>query len=111
MLPDVFGMSELNDSPELQTYSSAVLYVLSAITPAPEFVGDILQIFVKAIKLSKVMTIDIMLHHILTRVQTVLAHPPQRRTGSRSLFLPQFNGHKSGWSVHGYGRLPRLSVG
>ena len=65
MLPDVFGMSELNDSPELQTYSSAVLYVLSAITPAPEFVGDILQIFVKAIKLSKVMTIDIMLHHIL----------------------------------------------
>ena len=64
MLPDVFSMSELNDSPELQTYSSAVLYVLSAITPAPEFVGDILQIFVKAIKLSKVMIIDIMLHHI-----------------------------------------------
>ena len=57
-------MSELNDSPELQTYSSAVLYVLSAITPAPEFVGDILQIFVKAIKSSMVMNIAVILYDI-----------------------------------------------
>ena len=54
MLPDIFKMSELNDSSELQTYSSAVLYVLSAINPAPEFVDVILQNFVVAIKSSSV---------------------------------------------------------
>jgi proteasome activator subunit 4 len=54
MLPDIFKMSELNDSSELQTYSSAVLYVLSAVNPAPEFVDVIIQNFVTAIKFSTV---------------------------------------------------------
>lgn len=54
MLPDIFKMSELNDSSELQLYSSAVMYVLSAVTPAPEFVDVILDNFVTAIKSSTV---------------------------------------------------------
>lgn len=54
MLPDIFKMSELNDSSDLQTYSSAVLYVLSAVNPVPELVDVILQRFVAAIKLSTV---------------------------------------------------------
>lgn len=47
-------MSELNDSSDLQTYSSAVLYVLSAVTPPREFVDVILHNFVEAIKSSTV---------------------------------------------------------
>jgi proteasome activator subunit 4 len=47
-------MSELNDNSELQKYSSAVLYVLSAVDLAPEFVNVILQSFVVAIKSSRV---------------------------------------------------------
>jgi proteasome activator subunit 4 len=47
-------MSELKDSSELQMYSTAVLYVLSAITPPAEFVADILENFVTAIKSSQV---------------------------------------------------------
>lgn len=54
LLPDVFKMSELNDNSELQKYSSAVLYVLSAVDLAPEFVNVILQSFVVAIKSSRV---------------------------------------------------------
>ena len=47
-------MSELNDSSELQTYSSAVLYVLSAVTPPPEYVEVIADNFINAIKSSTV---------------------------------------------------------
>jgi len=47
-------MSELNDSPDLQMYSSAVLYVLSAVTPPVEYVTAILENFVSAINSSKV---------------------------------------------------------
>lgn len=61
MLPDIFKMSELNDSSELQTYSSAVLYILSAVSVAPEFVDVILQSFVAAIKSSTVTTLRLFL--------------------------------------------------
>jgi len=47
-------MSELNDSSELQTYSSAVLYVVSAVTPPAEDIGMILNHFMDAIKSSTV---------------------------------------------------------
>jgi proteasome activator subunit 4 len=50
-------MSELNDSAEVQTYSSAVLYVLSAVNLAPDFVDVILQNFVAAIKSSTVRSL------------------------------------------------------
>jgi len=47
-------MSELNDSSELQTYSSAVLYVVSAVTPPAEDIEMILNHFMDAIKSSTV---------------------------------------------------------
>ncbi|KAI0757312.1 ARM repeat-containing protein [Daedaleopsis nitida] len=52
MLPEIIRMSELNDSSELQTYSSAVLYVLSAVTPPPEYIEVIADNFINAIKSS-----------------------------------------------------------
>ncbi|KAI0823074.1 ARM repeat-containing protein [Trametes gibbosa] len=52
LLPEIIRMSELNDSSELQTYSSAVLYVLSAVTPPPEFIEVIADNFINAIKSS-----------------------------------------------------------
>lgn len=48
--PEILRMSELQDSSELALYSSAVLYVLSAVTPPPEYTGLILDHFVDAIK-------------------------------------------------------------
>lgn len=53
MMPEIFRMSELKDSSELQMYSTAVLYVLSAITPPVEYVDKILENFVYAIKSSQ----------------------------------------------------------
>ncbi|EIN13635.1 hypothetical protein PUNSTDRAFT_94829 [Punctularia strigosozonata HHB-11173 SS5] len=53
LLPEILRMSELNDSSELQLYSAAVLYVLSAVTPPPEYTGIIMEHFVNAIKSSE----------------------------------------------------------
>ncbi|KAF9452549.1 hypothetical protein P691DRAFT_696832 [Macrolepiota fuliginosa MF-IS2] len=50
MLPEILRMSELNDSSDLHTYSTAVLYILSAISPPIEYVEAILSNFVSAIK-------------------------------------------------------------
>jgi proteasome activator subunit 4 len=47
-------MTELNDNPELQLYSSAVLYALSAVTPPQDYVEVILGNFVAEIKSSAV---------------------------------------------------------
>jgi proteasome activator subunit 4 len=52
LLPEIFRMSELNDSSDLQTYSSAVLYILSAVTPPADFIESILDSFVVAVKSS-----------------------------------------------------------
>jgi proteasome activator subunit 4 len=43
-------MSELNDSSDLHTYSTAVLYIISAVSPPVEYVDAILSHFVTAIK-------------------------------------------------------------
>ncbi|KZT23745.1 hypothetical protein NEOLEDRAFT_1135845 [Neolentinus lepideus HHB14362 ss-1] len=53
MLPEILVMTELSDSTELQTYSSAVLYVLSAVTPPVEYIERILVIYVDALKSAK----------------------------------------------------------
>jgi hypothetical protein len=47
-------MSELNDSSELQKYSSAVLYVLSAVDAPADYVHIIADHFLSAIKSSDV---------------------------------------------------------
>ncbi|KDR84826.1 hypothetical protein GALMADRAFT_233236 [Galerina marginata CBS 339.88] len=52
MMPEILRMSELNDSSELQAYSSAVLYILSAVTPPTEYIEAILTNFVTAVKSS-----------------------------------------------------------
>ncbi|KAF7306621.1 hypothetical protein MIND_00453500 [Mycena indigotica] len=52
MMPEILRMSELNDSSDLQVYSSAVLYVLSAVAVPDVYVPDILKNFVDAIKSS-----------------------------------------------------------
>jgi len=82
-------MSELNDSSELQIYAvsnssfimtpgltsdkSAVLYVLSAVTPPHEYVEDILNHFVNAIKSSTVCVLVVYVNvlAVLTRVTVV----------------------------------------
>jgi proteasome activator subunit 4 len=48
-------MTELNDNPELQTHSQAVLYIISAVTPPSEYIDPIVTAFVDTIKSSKVM--------------------------------------------------------
>ncbi|KAJ7462735.1 armadillo-type protein [Mycena galericulata] len=52
MMPELLRMSELNDSSDLQVYSSAVLYVLSAVAVPDVYVPEILENFVSAIKSS-----------------------------------------------------------
>ena len=50
-------MSELNDSSELQRYSSAVLYILSAVNAPPDYVEIVAEHFLSAIKSSDVSTV------------------------------------------------------
>jgi len=52
LMPEILRMSELNDNSELQSYSSAVLYILSAVTPPTEYVEVILDNFILGIKSS-----------------------------------------------------------
>jgi proteasome activator subunit 4 len=47
-------MSELNDNTDLRTYSTAVLYVLSAVNPPPDYLKVIITRFVDVIKSSTV---------------------------------------------------------
>lgn len=47
-------MSELNDSSELQQYSQAVLYVISAVNVPPEYTVVVANHFLTAIKSSDV---------------------------------------------------------
>ncbi|KAG9123719.1 hypothetical protein FRC07_014176 [Ceratobasidium sp. 392] len=48
LLPELFQMSNLNDSSELMTYSNAVLYLLSAVTPPLDFVEPIVNALIEA---------------------------------------------------------------
>lgn len=52
--PEILRMSELQDSSEVQQYSSGVLYILSSITPPPELVEPFTDVFIDAVKSSKV---------------------------------------------------------
>ncbi|QRW00399.1 proteasome activator complex subunit 4 [Ceratobasidium sp. AG-Ba] len=48
LLPEMFQMSNLNDSSELMTYSNAVLYLLSAVTPPLDYVEPIVNALIEA---------------------------------------------------------------
>ncbi|KAI0343973.1 ARM repeat-containing protein [Trametopsis cervina] len=52
LLPEILRMSELNDSSELQKYSSAVLYILSAVNAPPDYVEIVAEHFLSTIKSS-----------------------------------------------------------
>ena len=52
--PEFLSMTELSDNPELQMYTSAVLYVLSAVRPPKEYIELVLENFISAITLSSV---------------------------------------------------------
>lgn len=52
--PEILNMSELNDNPELQKYSSAVLQVMSGVYLPATFAEAILEKLVEAIQISKV---------------------------------------------------------
>lgn len=62
-------MSELNDNSTLQSYSSAVLYILSAVTLPTEYVEAILDNFVLSIKSSVVKPF------LVLTTSPVLTHP------------------------------------
>lgn len=47
-------MTDLNDHPELQMYSSAALYVLSAVTPPNEYVEIVADSLIATLKASQV---------------------------------------------------------
>ncbi|CEL52206.1 Proteasome activator complex subunit 4 OS=Xenopus laevis GN=psme4 PE=2 SV=1 [Rhizoctonia solani AG-1 IB] len=49
LLPEMFQMSNLNDSSELMMYSNAVLYLLSAVTPPLDYIEPIVNELIHAI--------------------------------------------------------------
>jgi hypothetical protein len=59
-------MSELNDSAELHLYSSAVLYVLSAISLPHGYVEVILGNFVRGIKSSEVSPVFAVAEYLIS---------------------------------------------
>ncbi|KAF8758973.1 hypothetical protein RHS01_02837 [Rhizoctonia solani] len=54
LLPEMFQMSNLNDSSELMMYSNAVLYLLSAVTPPLDYIEPIVNELIHAITSSPV---------------------------------------------------------
>ena len=52
--PEILSMTELSDNPELQMYTSAVLYILSAVNPPKEYTVSVLNTFISSIKSSQV---------------------------------------------------------
>ena len=66
--PEILRMSELNDSSELQKYSSAVLYVFSAVNAPQDEIDIILGHFLNAIKSSDVsLVLQLLATVILTK--------------------------------------------
>jgi proteasome activator subunit 4 len=88
-------MSELNDSAELQLYSSAVLYVLSAVAPPPEYTGIILEHFVNAIKSAEVYSIPLLVQHQAEVMRSILGMEDtlERLTDPRSIPISEFIEH------------------
>lgn len=103
-------MSELNDSSDLQNYSLAVLYVLSAVNTTPEFVDIILERFVSAIKSSTAST-PFLLYNPYSRIRLVVAHTLACIASPCCFLLSESCCHHPSWGVQGYGRASWLSGG
>lgn len=81
--PEILRMSELNDSSDLHTYSSAVLYILSAVSPPIEYVEAIFSNFVSAIKSTTVSVMQYSL--VLKEAQYCFFRPKSWRTRLQAL--------------------------
>lgn len=103
-------MSELNDNSELQKYSSAVLYVLSAVDPPEEYVGVIAENFLQAIKSSSVRYLAF--YEVLLSYQiAVMAHSLESAPHATGILLPQPHEHTWGRHIKDHGCSPRLPSG
>ena len=92
--PEVLRMSELNDSSELQKYSSAVLYVLSAVNAPPDYVEIIAGHFLSAIKSSDVSEVASACRFPLTMlVFAVMACPPKSAPNAARVLLQKSYEH------------------
>lgn len=80
-------MSELNDNPELQKYSSAVLQVMSAVYLPATFAEAVLEKLVEAIQLSKVCEVVLTCISRYNGTHTVLAHPATYIASTGDVFL------------------------
>lgn len=111
--PEIIRMSELNDSSELQTYSSAVLYVLSAVTPPPEYVEVIADNFINAIKSSTVRSAFFALSNterILISHEVVVADSCECTSNPHCVLLPEPIEHVYRASLEAHGRSTRMFV-
>jgi len=95
-------MSELNDNPELQVYSAAVLYVLSAVSVPREYIAAVLENFTTAIKSSKVRVLVLPLHGS-NNALAVMANTLECITGYGCVFLPKSVVHLPRWDSTGGG--------
>ncbi|KAF9270517.1 hypothetical protein L218DRAFT_889040 [Marasmius fiardii PR-910] len=89
LMPEIIRMSELNDNPDLQNYSTAVQYILSAITPLSDYIPTILDMFAGAIKSSESWRIR---HHTLPAMivffyRNLLYIPPESVTKIMEVLL------------------------
>lgn len=80
-------MSELNDNPELQKYSSAVLQVMSAVYLPATFAEAVLEKLVEAIQFSKVREAVLTCILRYNGTVTVLAYPATYITSAGDVFL------------------------
>jgi len=106
-------MTELNDSGDLALYSSAVLYILSAVTPPKEYITTILDIFVRTIKSSTVSGKPLRLSddRLTLPFTLVMEDSPQCTPTFGSIFLPKSSFHFSGEHFISDGSITGLSSG
>jgi hypothetical protein len=102
-------MSELNDSSELQLYSSAVLYVISAVHCPPEYINNILDNYVQAITSSEVSpTVHAILAVDDDDAGTGMANSTQRAPYAGRILLSELAQHFGCTSTQNHGRVARV---
>ena len=100
--PEILRMSELSDNSELQMYSTAVLYALSAVSAPREYIAVVLENFATAIKSSKVRMSVPPLHGSNNDL-AVMANTVECVTGYGCVFLPKSVVHLPRWNSTGDG--------
>lgn len=86
-------MSELQDSSEVQQYSSGVLFIMASINPPQELIEPYTESFIESVKTSSV---SLAWHRCLRKVLTsmiVLAYTAQSNSSSGGLVLSKSAQH------------------